>query len=189
MSLLVNFKKKDKFQMENILNFINQDTITGAITTLIIPGCIKIYQVCRDKNQFDKFKKMIDEEYIKPIENTIKDYHSYIENPPREEIENKSKKLDYLLKNEINYLNSNNQFKIIRLIEYTKCCFRELNNVSIYYGFKAPDDSYDFKEDKEKSIELKNIVQKYKDTREKYIKLEIDNFPLEKGALTHHFKK
>ena len=51
--------------MKNILNFINQDTITGAITTLIIPACIKIYQVCRDKYQFYKFKKMIDEEYIK----------------------------------------------------------------------------------------------------------------------------
>lgn len=164
--------------MTNILNFINQDTITGAITTLIIPACIKFYQVRRDKHQFDKFKEMIDEEYIKPIENTIKDYHSYIENPPREEIENKIKKLDYLLKNEINYLNSNNQFKIIRLIEYTKSCFSKLNKASIDYGFRAPDDSCDFKEDKEKSIELKNIVQKYKDTREKYIKLEIDNFPL-----------
>lgn len=175
--------------MEHILNFINRDTITGAITTLIIPACIKIYQVCRDKYQFCKFKKMIDKEYIKPIENTIKDYHSYIENPPRKEIENKSKKLDYLLKNEINYLKSNNQFKIIRLIEYTKSCFCALNNVSNDYGFKAPNDPYDFKKDKETSIELKNIVQKYKDTREKYIKLEIDNFPLEEGALTHHCKK
>ena len=37
--------------------------------------------------------------------------------------------------------------------------------------------SSDLKEDKEKSEKLKNIVQKYKDTRERYIKLEIDNFP------------
>lgn len=163
--------------MKNILNFINQDTITGAITTLIIPACIKIYQVCRDKYQFYKFKKMIDEEYIKPTENIIKNYHSYSKNPPSKEITEKCEKLDYLLKNEINYLNSNNQFKIIRLIEYTKFCFSKLIKVSNSYGFKPMTASSDFKEDKEKSIKLKNIVQKYKDTREKYIKLEIDNFP------------
>ena len=158
-------------------NFINQDTITGAITTLIIPACIKIYQICRDKCQFYKFKKMIDEEYIKPIENIIKDYHSYGKNPPSKEIAEKTKKLDYLLKNEINYLNSSNQFKIIRLIEYTKFCFSKLIKVSNSYGFKSMAPSSDLKEDKEKSEKLKNIVQKYKDTRERYIKLEIDNFP------------
>ena len=79
--------------------------------------------------------------------------------------------------NEIKHLNSNNRFKIIRLIEYTKICFSKLIRVSNCYGFKPLTASYDFKEDKEKSIKLKNIVQKYKDTREKYIKLKIDNFP------------
>ena len=118
-----------------------------------------------------------DREYIKPIENIIKDYHSYGKNPPSKEIAEKTKKLDYLLKNEINYLNSSNQFKIIRLIEYTKFCFSKLIKVSNSYGFKSMAPSSDLKEDKEKSEKLKNIVQKYKDTRERYIKLEIDNFP------------
>lgn len=163
--------------MKNILNFINQDTITGAITTLIIPACIKIYQVCMDKYQFYKFKKMIDKEYIKSIENIIKNYHSYDTNPARDEIGKKVKKLDYLLANEINYLNSNNKFKIIRLIEYTKICFSKLIKVSDTYGFNPITASYNSKKDKEKSEKLKNIVQKYKDTRAKYIKLEIDDFP------------
>lgn len=158
-------------------NFINKDTITGAITTLILPACIKIYQVCRSKCQFYKFKKMIDKEYIKPIENIIENYHFYSKNPPSEEITKKCEKLNYLLSNEINYLNSNNQFKIIRLIEYTKICFSKLNGISKSYDFKPMTASSDFKEDKEKSEKLKNIVQKYKNTREKYIRLEIDDFP------------
>ena len=120
---------------------------------------------------------MFDEEYIKPIENIINDYRSYNKNPPSEEIKKKIEKMDYLKENEIKHLNSNNRFKIIRLIEYTKICFSKLIRVSNCYGFKPLTASYDFKEDKEKSIKLKNIVQKYKDTREKYIKLKIDNFP------------
>jgi len=164
--------------MKNILNFINQDAIAKAIITLIlIPAFIQFYKYSRDKYNFRKFKKMFDEEYIKPIENIINDYRSYNKNPPSEEIKKKIEKMDYLKENEIKHLNSNNRFKIIRLIEYTKICFSKLIRVSNCYGFKPLTASYDFKEDKEKSIKLKNIVQKYKDTREKYIKLKIDNFP------------
>ena len=163
--------------MEQIQNFINPDTITGAIITLIIPATNKFYHHCKNKHQFNDFKKMIDKEYIKPIEDIVENYKSYDMNPEKSKIQDKVKKLDYLLKNEIVYLNTDNKFKIIRLIEYTKICFIKLIKISEEYGYSPLTASYNSDEDKEKVKKLNKVVQEYKNTREKYINLEIDNFP------------
>jgi hypothetical protein len=163
--------------MEQIQNFINPDTITGAIITLIIPAINKVYHHCKNKHQFDDFKNMIDKEYIKPIEDLVGNYKSYEMNTEKSKIQDKLKKLDYLLENEIVYLNTDNKFKIIRLIEYTKFCFKKLIEVSDEYGYSPLTASYNSDKDKEKVKKLNKVVQEYKNTREKYINLEIDDFP------------
>lgn len=157
------------------------NVLIGAISALLIPTVTFFYRSHKKRSDFKKVKKMIFSEYISPIEEltdtlTAKTYAIYSAT-----IMYTSQRLDYLLNDEVKYMNSENQFAIIRLIEYTKIYLKAVSDILNAYTFVGPEPSASHSEEVEKKgPKIKIITQKYKQTIDDYINLKIDRFPKDK---------
>ena len=144
----------------------------GIISSIIIPLVSFIYKKIKLDLELKKIEKMIITEYVKPIENKLNNFPS-TKTDIEKMIGDKAKRLTYLNEHEIKYMNFDNQFSIIRMIEYTKMYYKQID--------KILNKQYDFIDTTENPIsqiseltELIDLTKKYKKTLNQYIKLKRD---------------
>ena len=135
----------------------------------------------KDKKEFKKFEEMIKKEYINPYHELSESYfggvNSISNNDLRTLILTLTKRINHLKEEEIRFLKNDNQFKMIRLIEFTKGYFQKSIEILNTYSFKYPNatrEDYDNeKETHRKKIE--KLRTKYTNEKEKYLNLEVDS--------------
>jgi len=155
----------------NILSIAS--IIIAIVGTVLIPiltpitswGVREVTSWC----EFNRFKNMIDKDYAKPIDERInkKNYSDFVE--LNSDI---TKRLDYLITSELSYLNlkSNNQFKMIRYVEYLKSYCKI--TIEIYKLYGNPKTEEEQKKIRTKKIE--NVKNIYHDTKQDYVDLKRD---------------
>lgn len=117
---------------------------------------------------------MLFEEYVNPLVKLTDKLDSKRKENYKKEVLRIIKRLNYVLENEIAYLNSENQFKIIRMIEYTKSYLANIHKILTdytYQSMQAVANEEDMIQDRTK---IKELTKHYKDTIDKYSSLEID---------------
>lgn len=147
-------------------------SITG---TLIIPLWNQRKKDKQLKNEIKKFQQMIETEYVsdlnQEIDNLIQGSSNFSQQKFNSKfIDNNLKRLQYMLVNELIFVTSENQFKLIRMVEFTKMYYKNVDNIVKLYGI--PEES-----NKADTLKIKALVKikiLYKDKLEKYANLETD---------------
>lgn len=148
--------------------------LAGAIISQIFPLLNFIFIKCKHRYELSKIKKMIYHEYVNPLEEMLDDISTETDHIFREELHNSVERIEYLKENEIKYLNSEIQFEIIRMIEYTKSYLKILEDIITQYEYpslKAVPPGQSNKEYSEKIRKGKSLTTHYKNTIDRYIKL------------------
>ena len=134
----------------------------------------------KDIKEFNSFDSMIMNDYIIPIDNLLEEYFS-ARNPDdvsliKRRIKDVIERLEYLKENEIYFIKTDNQFKMIRLIEFTKSYFYQINEALDYYSFTQP--TANRKEYKRDTIthekKVKKIQENYSKKKSNYLNLKLD---------------
>lgn len=156
----------------SILAFIV--SITG---TLVIPWCKDEKEKEQLQQELDKFKKMLVEEYLEEFTELIDEIFetkSYLLSDVASQLEEisgkKTKRLKYMLENELIYLSSKNQFKLMRMTEFTMAYFTNTQKILEVYSPNL-DRS---KSEEIKIKELKKLTDNYHLKIEEYANLETD---------------
>lgn len=135
----------------------------------------------KDKKEFKRFNKMITKEYVEPYHSLSDLYFNAGDSSTKDDLINtlaeSVRKLGYLKEEELRFLKSDNQFRMIRLIEFTKIYFNQSLEVFKKYSFQDPTaNREDY--DKEKEVHRENVNElrkKYSEQKEKYLNLEVDS--------------
>ena len=150
--------------MEEDMTDEQKNILLGAVlgfTLSIISQLItSVTNYLNNKNKVRKFEKLIFNTYIKDIKVSLE----------RSEDGN----IDYLLKNELSYLNAAWQFEAIRICELAKAKLKQVSDQLDVYSFKditAIEKDSDIKINKEKSL---LIIADYEKTVKKYSKLKAE---------------
>jgi len=160
-------------------------TISGLSLIISIIGTIVIpYRQNKGKqkflkNEMENFKRLMNHDYIIPLDELIESADSETIN---KFVKNKITKLNYLKTSEINYLTSENQFNIIRLIELVKSYYKLTSEITKMHTFMPSSNAENEKHNKianrvsniQKS-ELKILKEKFHENKEKYISLQRDS--------------
>lgn len=149
-------------------------SITG---TLIIPWCKDEKEKEQLQQELDNFKKMLVEEYLEEFTELIDEIFetkSYLLSDVASQLEEisgkKTKRLKYMLENELIYLSSKNQFKLIRMAEFTMAYFTNTQKILEVYS-----PNLDRSKSEELKIkELKRLADNYLSKVEEYANLETD---------------
>lgn len=156
----------------SILAFIV--SITG---TLVIPWCKDEKEKEQLQQELDKLKKMLVEEYLEEFTELIDEIFetkSYLLSDVASQLEEisgkKTKRLKYMLENELIYLSSKNQFKLMRMTEFTMAYFTNTQKILEVYSPNL-DRS---KSEEIKIKELKKLTDNYHLKIEEYANLETD---------------
>jgi len=132
----------------------------------------------KDRKEFEGFNEMITTEYVEPYRKLSEGYFNEDASVSNGEVTAYLSKsitsLTYLKTEEISFLKTDNQFKMIRLIEFTKSYFRESQRILNEYSFQSPlpgpKDS-----DKEMHREkIDKLEEEYKNKKEKYLNLKAE---------------
>lgn len=151
-----------------------QTFLIGAATAAFIPFISFLYNKYKKRNDLKVIKEMIFREYIDPLDKLTDSLSIDTSDEYRSKVFEKLKRLDYLLDSEVKYMNEENRFEVIRMIQYTMMYYKQvLNNVDAYRRpdqFKSPD-----------SIErlprsIKEFTKQYKETLNDYMNLKRDYF-------------
>lgn len=156
------------------MNVETLNFMLGAIVALIFPLINLSFKSFKKWNELRKIKKMLFEEYVNPLEKCTEKLDFKGKENYQKEVFRIIKRLNYVLENEIAYLNSENQFKIIRMIEYTKSYLANIHKILMGYTYQsihAAANEEDMIQDRTK---IKELTKHYKDTIDKYSSLEID---------------
>lgn len=169
--------------MRKIGEFIinNSEYILGAITAIIIPTLTYLFNFLRNKIKRRKFKKLLIKDYINPIKTEITNKnieHEFVDY--QNKLAKQLTRLTYLKKEEINYINNNNQFYYIRSIEYTKILLSSLHTETGKYEYRSskPTEKEQEQEEeytKNKKRRMLELMKIYEEDFDKYTKLEIDH--------------
>lgn len=155
----------------------------SIIGTLIIPLCKSRKEKKQLQQELVNFKKMLVKEYLKEftdLVDIIRETKSYLLSDVALQLEGisgkKTVRLKYMLENELIYISSQNQFKLIRMAEFTMAYFTTTQKIL---------DTHSFNLDKSKSEalkaeELKRLTDTYLLKIEKYANLETDYLVSEK---------
>lgn len=134
----------------------------------------------KDEAEFSIFEEMIWKDYVTPFHKILEDYSKGSGRSEYSKLTGYTKsaenRLIFLKEQEITFLNSDNQFKMVRLIEFTKTYFKEARGVLNFYTFKPLNASAE-EYDKDKKIQEKNIEilkTSYEKNRENYMDLKTD---------------
>lgn len=135
----------------------------------------------KDKKEFKRFNKMITKEYVEPYHALADVYFNASDSSTKDDLINtlaeSVRKIGYLKEEELRFLKSDNQFIMIRLIEFTKIYFNQSIGILKTYSFQNPTaNQEDY--DKEKEIHRENVNElrkKYSEQKEKYLNLEVDS--------------
>lgn len=169
--------------MRKIGEFIinNSEYILGAITAIIILTLTYLFNFLRNKIKRREFKKLLIKDYINPIKTEITNKnieHEFVDY--QNKLAKQLTRLTYLKKEEINYINNNNQFYYIRSIEYTKILLSSLHTETGKYEYRSskPTEKEQEQEEeytKNKKRRMLELMKIYEEDFDKYTKLEIDH--------------
>lgn len=147
--------------------------LIGAATASFIPFISFGYRKYTNWNDLRVVKKMIFKEYIDPLDKLTDNLNMDTFTKYQSEAGKMVKRLEYLLENEVKYMNTENRFAVIRMIQYTKMYFKAVLNKIIFYMHISPESkSNDVIE--RIPIEIKELTEKYKSTLDDYIRLKRD---------------
>ena len=152
------------------------DFLFGFATAIIIPLSSFLYKSYRKKKDLELVKKMIFKEYIDLFDHETEELSTETYVKYLGKVRDKQESLKRLLENEIKFMNSENQFKIIRMIEYTRMYLDALERKLNVYSLIGP-----FNQIGEMAVanipsDVKDMNKAYKMTLNDYIILERDRF-------------
>lgn len=155
--------------------------LLGFILGILGQVALSKIKESKDKKEFKKFEEMITKEYINPYHELSEDYFGEVNSVSNSDLRalmvTLTKRINHLKEEEIHFLKIDNQFKMIRLIEFTKGYFQQsveiLNTYSFQYPNATQEDYANEKETHRKKIE--KLRTKYTNKKEKYLNLEVDS--------------
>ena len=151
------------------------DFLVGFLTAIFIPLSSFLYNHYKNKKELEEVRNMIFKEYVDPIDQKVEElsYETYYDFSSL--IDKKEEGLKRLLENEIKFMNSENQFKIIRMIEYTKMYLYLSDRKLIIYTYVnnplAPIENVVVSNI---PSDLRDLTKAYKITLDDYINLKRD---------------
>ena len=164
--------------MEEDMTDEQKNILLGAVlgfTLSIISQLItSVTNYLNNKNKVRKFEKLIFNTYIKDIKVSLERSEDGNIEELKRDVSVSINKIDYLLKNELSYLNAAWQFEAIRICELAKAKLKQVSDQLNVYSFKdktAIEKDTDIKINKEKSL---LIIADYEKTVKKYSKLKAE---------------
>ena len=164
--------------MEEDMTDEQKNILLGAVlgfTLSIISQLITyVTNYLNNKNKVRKFEKLIFNTYIKDIKVSLERSEDGNIEELKRDVSVSINKIDYLLKNELSYLNAAWQFEAIRICELAKAKLKQVSDQLDVYSFKditAIEKDSDIKINKEKSL---LIIADYEKTVKKYSKLKAE---------------
>lgn len=160
--------------------------ILGLASQLILSKWQKRTKEKKDKEEFDIFEKMISDGYVTPFHNILEEYSEVSGYNKYSELRGYAKsaqtRLNFLKEQEVIFLKSDNQFKMVRLIEFTKTYFKEAGGILSFYTFKPLDASAkDYEKDKKiQEANIKVLKASYEKNKKSYVELKTDILFLQK---------
>lgn len=112
--------------------------VVAIVGTLIMPYVVYKFKIYKLNEEMKDFEKLIAEMYIKDLNNLIENYDLDSDVKIKKCIDDKIAKLSYLKSEELIHLNSDNQFKMIRLVEFTKAYIKNISDVINMHGILQP---------------------------------------------------
>ncbi|WP_192982503.1 hypothetical protein [Marinilactibacillus psychrotolerans] len=151
----------------------------SVIGTLAIPYMNSLYKKYKLKVEFEKFEELIHTEYIEKMNRSIDTYSDRTSNDFRIFLKEVQVRLKKLKQEEILYINSENQFKMIRLIELVKQYFEIMSKVE-YFREQTIEGMIEQhnKHIEWKKKEFKKIQNIYNEVKTDYLELRKDNLIL-----------
>lgn len=129
--------------------------VLGFTLSIISQMVISITNYFNNKNKVRKFEKLIFNTYIKDIKASLEHSEDGNIEELKKNVSVSIQKIDYLLKNELSYLNAAWQFEAIRICELAKAKLKQVSDQLNMCPFKdtiaIDNDSY-IKINKEKSL-------------------------------------
>lgn len=164
--------------MEEEMTDEQKNILLGAVlgfTLSIISQLItSVTNYLNNKNKVRKFEKLIFNTYIKDIKVSLERSEDGNIEGLKKDVSVSINKIDYLLKNELSYLNAAWQFEAIRICELAKAKLKQVSDQLNVYSFKditAIQNDSDIKINKEKSL---LIIADYEKTVKKYSELKAE---------------
>ena len=162
----------------------------SIIGTLIIPWCKERRNNKKLKNELDNFRGMLENEYTnelnKEIDKSSQDSSTFNEVKIKY-ILAKSDKLRYMKENELIYVTSENQIKLIRLVEFTLTYYQDISSILSIYPTPSANEENLKEIDKLKINALVSLKKLYLKNIKKYVNFEIDF--ITSGNETYEFLK
>ena len=146
--------------------------VLGFTLSIISQLITSVTNYLNNKNKVRKFEKLIFNTYIKDIKVSLERSEDGNIEELKRDVSVSINKIDYLLKNELSYLNAAWQFEAIRICELAKAKLKQVSDQLDVYSFKditAIEKDSDIKINKEKSL---LIIADYEKTVKKYSKLK-----------------
>ena len=148
--------------------------VLGFTLSIISQLITSVTNYLNNKNKVRKFEKLIFNTYRKDIKVSLERSEDGNIEELKRDVSVSINKIDYLLKNELSYLNAAWQFEAIRICELAKAKLKQVSDQLDVYSFKditAIEKDSDIKINKEKSL---LIIADYEKTVKKYSKLKAE---------------
>lgn len=146
--------------------------VLGFTLSIISQLITSVTNYLNNKNKVRKFEKLIFNTYIKDIKVSLERSEDGNIEELKKDVSVSINKIDYLLKNELSYLNAAWQFEAIRICELAKAKLKQVSDQLNVYSFKditAIEKDSDIKINKEKSLliiaDYEKIVKKYSELK------------------------
>ena len=151
------------------------DFLVGFLTAIFIPLSSFLYNCYKNKKELNEVKIMIFKEYVDTIDQYIEGLNQETSTDLTNLLRKKKASLNSLLENEIKFMNSENQFKIIRMIEYTNMYLELAENKMIIYSYvNNPFSPIENEVVSNIPSDLRDLTKAYKITLDDYINLKRD---------------
>ena len=148
--------------------------VLGFTLSIISQLITSVTNYLNNKNKVRKFEKLIFNTYIKDIKVSLERSEDGNIEELKRDVSVSINKIDYLLKNELSYLNAAWQFEAIRICELAKAKLKQVSDqldVNSFKDITAIEKDSDIKINKEKSL---LIIADYEKTVKKYSKLKAE---------------
>lgn len=165
------------------INLATISLIVSIVGTILIPLIYTLIKIYLLKRELKSFEKLVEEDYIKKIDQLVEEYGYDSDRILNDEINNKLQRIGLLKTEELIYLNSTNQFKMIRSVELVKSYLKNIKDITEIYFFRQPFPSPDVEAEEalkyEKTIKIKKealvtLKSAYHNNKRDYIRLKRD---------------
>lgn len=156
------------------LSIEQQNILLGFLLGLIPSfGVWTINKIYRNY-KISKFSKMIYEEYVQVIEQKLKNIENENVSDLKRQIGELLRKIDYLLKNELHFLNVDYQFEYIRICEFAKTKLGKVDEEMKKYSFHDIHPTSDISDEINNANNSLKYLQNYLSDAEDYYKLKTE---------------